>query len=246
MVVQFGLATMPFGRWSSACGFTSATTSGTSGSIRHADELSMTVTPAAATRGAERTRAVAAGREQRDVEPGRIGDVGVLDGDLRRRSTAACARPNGPRRSTAARRRGSGGRRGSPASRCRPGRWRRRHLHAWAKGYRRPSGATPQFRRLRRRARTRCAAPAPTARRRRRRRRSEMRIVDVEIISMLTPSFASVSNIFAATPGLVFMPAPIERDPADVVVVGDAARADLGDELTGHRSLATSGPPWAP
>ena len=36
----------------------------------------------------------------------------------------------------------------------------------------------------------------------------EMRIDDVEIISMLTPSFASVSNIVAATPGWVFIPAP--------------------------------------
>src|SRR4029077_16881298 len=35
-----------------ADGFTSATTSGTSGSIRHADELSITVTPTAANRGA--------------------------------------------------------------------------------------------------------------------------------------------------------------------------------------------------
>src|SRR5262249_20106535 len=33
-------------------GLTSATTSGTSGSIRHADELSITVTPASAKRGA--------------------------------------------------------------------------------------------------------------------------------------------------------------------------------------------------
>jgi len=52
MVVQFGLATMPFGmRWS-AWGLTSATTSGTSGSMRQADELSTTVAPAAATVGA--------------------------------------------------------------------------------------------------------------------------------------------------------------------------------------------------
>jgi hypothetical protein len=35
-----------------------------------------------------------------------------------------------------------------------------------------------------------------------------MRIVEVEIISMLTPASASASNIAAATPGLDFMPAP--------------------------------------
>ena len=52
MVVQLGLATMPLGRWASSCGLTSDTTRGTSGSIRQADELSITVAPAAATRGA--------------------------------------------------------------------------------------------------------------------------------------------------------------------------------------------------
>ena len=52
MVVQFGLAMMPFGRSASACGLTSATTSGTCGSIRNADELSITTAPASATRGA--------------------------------------------------------------------------------------------------------------------------------------------------------------------------------------------------
>ena len=36
----------------------------------------------------------------------------------------------------------------------------------------------------------------------------DTRIVDVEIISMLTPSSASTRNIFAATPGDDFMPAP--------------------------------------
>ena len=36
----------------------------------------------------------------------------------------------------------------------------------------------------------------------------EMRIGDVEIISMLIPSPASVSNIVAVTPGWVFIPAP--------------------------------------
>ena len=59
MVVQFGLATMPFGIRSRAWGLTSDTTSGTSGSMRHADELSMTVAPAAATRGASSRDAVA-------------------------------------------------------------------------------------------------------------------------------------------------------------------------------------------
>ena len=59
MVVQLGLATMPLGRWSRSCGLTSDTTSGTSGSIRQADELSTTVAPAAATRGASAREVVA-------------------------------------------------------------------------------------------------------------------------------------------------------------------------------------------
>src|SRR4051812_26842085 len=52
IVVQFGLATIPLGIDASAPALTSGTTSGTSGSIRQADELSMTTAPAAATRGA--------------------------------------------------------------------------------------------------------------------------------------------------------------------------------------------------
>src|SRR3954470_4732182 len=52
MVVQFGLAMIRFGAVSASAPLTSATTSGTSGSIRQAKELSMTVTPAAANFGA--------------------------------------------------------------------------------------------------------------------------------------------------------------------------------------------------
>ena len=36
----------------------------------------------------------------------------------------------------------------------------------------------------------------------------EIRIEDVEIISMLMPSAASASNMSAATPGWLFIPAP--------------------------------------
>src|ERR1019366_5062490 len=53
MVVQLGLATIPFGIVINACAFTSGTTRGTSGSIRHAEELSITIAPAAASRGAK-------------------------------------------------------------------------------------------------------------------------------------------------------------------------------------------------
>ena len=52
IVVQFGLAMIPSGRSNASFGFTSETTSGTRGSLRHADELSITTAPACANIGA--------------------------------------------------------------------------------------------------------------------------------------------------------------------------------------------------
>jgi hypothetical protein len=52
MVVQLGLAMMPFGGLIASSGLTSETTSGTSASLRHAELLSTTMAPAAATLGA--------------------------------------------------------------------------------------------------------------------------------------------------------------------------------------------------
>jgi hypothetical protein len=53
MVEQFATGRMRrLDHWSRSCGFTSGTTRGTSGSMRNADELSMTTQPAAAARGA--------------------------------------------------------------------------------------------------------------------------------------------------------------------------------------------------
>src|SRR5262249_53556104 len=51
MVEQLGLATMPLGMRSRAWALTSGTTSGTSGSMRQALELSMTMAPARAAMG---------------------------------------------------------------------------------------------------------------------------------------------------------------------------------------------------
>ena len=58
MVVQLGLAMIPFGGRSASSGLTSLTTSGTSGSIRQAEELSITIAPAATTFGAAAREAV--------------------------------------------------------------------------------------------------------------------------------------------------------------------------------------------
>ena len=71
MVVQLGLATIPFGMDPSVWGLTSATTNGTSGSIRQADELSMTIAPAAANRGASSRDDVAPAENRAMSRPSR-------------------------------------------------------------------------------------------------------------------------------------------------------------------------------
>ena len=50
--------------------------------MRHADELSMTMTPAAANRGASSRDDVAPAENRAMSRPERVGDGGVLDGDL--------------------------------------------------------------------------------------------------------------------------------------------------------------------
>ena len=67
MVEQFGLAMIP-GWPSRSAALTCETTSGMVGSIRQADELSMTVAPAGDRRGRKVVRDAGAGREERDVD----------------------------------------------------------------------------------------------------------------------------------------------------------------------------------
>ena len=70
IVVQFGLATIPFGMRSSVLRVHLGTTSGTSGSMRQAEELSITTAPAAAKRGASvAAMPVAPDGEQRESSP---------------------------------------------------------------------------------------------------------------------------------------------------------------------------------
>ena len=59
----------PWGSSASAWAFTSGTTSGTSGSMRQADELSMTIAPAAASRGESSLRGRRARGRERDSMP---------------------------------------------------------------------------------------------------------------------------------------------------------------------------------
>ena len=82
IVVQFGLAMMPLRASAIDSGLTSDTTSGTSGSMRHADELSMTTAPAAANFGASSLDEVAPAENERDVEARHVGRCGILDGDV--------------------------------------------------------------------------------------------------------------------------------------------------------------------
>ena len=122
---------IPFGAVWARWPLTSLTTSGTSGSIRHADELSITVTPAAANLGASTLDDAGAGREEGDVEAA----SGRRARRPRRRSrcpsTAASCRPTAPRRRSGSRRPGSHAPPAAGASRRRPDRLHQRHLLAW-------------------------------------------------------------------------------------------------------------------
>ena len=103
MVVQFGLAMMPFGGRTASSGLTSETTSGTPGSIRQAEELSITIAPAAATRGAVASDAVLPLENKARSSPLRSAVIGVLDHDLPAEPRQPPDRPSEPRRRTGSR-----------------------------------------------------------------------------------------------------------------------------------------------
>ncbi len=222
MVVQFGLATMPLGMRPEVVGVDLGHHERHVGV--HApgrgvvDDRSR---PRLGDPGRERPGGGGAGREQRDVEAGVVGGLGVLHLDLAVAEAQASARRIGPRRTAGARRRGTGplGEHAAhdPAdlTGC-PERFR----CAWTTGYgvapRGPKpyggaigghakGAEPP---LTRSARRRRGGPARPARPGPRRTTQLIRIAEVEIISMLMPAAARVSNTVAATPGFDFMPAP--------------------------------------
>ncbi len=62
-----------------------------------------------------------------------------------------------------------------------------------------------------------------------------MRIGEVEIMSRFTPASASVENIFAATPGCVFMPAPTSETLA-IDSSMENVRAPSSLDGVGHRA----------
>ena len=96
---------------SSACGLTSLTTSGTSGSMRHAEELSTTTAPAATTRGASRRDAVAPAENNARSRPSTVGGGRVLDLDLGAAPRTGADRPNATTRTDGAVRPGTRARR---------------------------------------------------------------------------------------------------------------------------------------
>ena len=82
IVVQFGLAMMPLRAFATSAPLTSATTSGTSGSIRQADELSITVAPAAANVGASSRDPAPPAENSAMSSPDGSARGGVLDPDV--------------------------------------------------------------------------------------------------------------------------------------------------------------------
>src|SRR5262245_23250890 len=211
IVVQLGLATMPLGMLSSAPGLTSDTTRGTSGSMRQAEELSITVAPAAATRGASAfavtmpaenramsmpdQSAVSASSTttsspcQGSVRPAERGEAKYLispTGNERSASTERITPPTCPVAPTTPTRTCELMPEGYGAERMAP-----------QLGWRRQSASSKAACRLW----TACSIWSS-------RTTHDVRIADVEIISMLMPPPARTSNMVAATPGLDFMPAP--------------------------------------
>ena len=91
IATQFGLAMMPR-CVAMAPPFTSGTTSGTSASMRNAEELSTTTAPWRTATGAK-PRDGAAGREQRDVDAGELPSVHLVGERRVRRSTTLARRP---------------------------------------------------------------------------------------------------------------------------------------------------------
>ena len=220
-----------------SAGLTSGTTSGTSGSIRNAPELSTATAPCAAADRRPLRRHLVRHVEHRDVDP--VEDLlGAAPGPRPpRRGPAASCRPNAATRPAGSRPR-------------RPARVDSRSQHDGADGAGRADHGQG--------AAVSCSSPGPPVhhgldlagvqverlvRRRRppRPRRSgatttEMRISEVEIISMLTPASASAPKNFGGDAGVRAHARADQRDLADAVVVEQRLEADLLLQLARARS----------
>ena len=134
-----------------------------------------------------------------------------------------CCRPSGPMRTAPPRRPGSRARPGSTAPRGRRRRWRRPRRRAGS-GMRRP--ALGQLQLDLERVVQRRAPPRPPCSRA---ITHDTLIGEVAIMRTLMPWSASVWNMRAATPGWLFMPAPI-RLTLPAVVVHPPVQAEIAAE----------------
>ncbi len=232
IVVQLGHDTIPRGMSRTSSGLTSATTSGTSASMRNAAELSTTRAPLSAARGAHSSASGSSTSITTRSRPSKQPSRKHLAHDL-----AA-----GERQPAAFR----AGRRvdAQLVDRERALFEQPQHLGADE------AGRADDTDRTGRRSRVSSSNDACSACTARSTSSSctthEMRIVDVEIISMLTLSAASVSNICAATPGFVFIPAPTSDTRPMRVVEVRATGVDLHDHLVDdlHRARRARPSGW--
>ena len=233
IVVQLGQDTIPFGSVRRSSGLTSATTSGTSGSMRNAAELSTTCAPRA-----RRLR-------------GPLGRERVVDVDDDEVEAVEAAVPEAsrtrPRRPANARPAPLGARRGEdPQLVDREGALLEDPQHLGADQAGRADDPDPHVVSPAP-ARTRRAAPARRARRRRTlddardpdRRRGDH--LDVDVLAG-----EHLEHRRPRHPGCVFMPAPTMRDAPDVGVVGDTAGLEIVDDGLHHLRGSGRGRPSGP
>ena len=238
MVVQFGLATIPFGIEPRASSLTSGTTRGTSGSIRHAEELSMTIAPAAAKRGASSREPGAPQENRARSRPAGSAAAASSTDQLLAAGRRAGGRPSATEANT--RSSSSGKSRSSRTARItpsRPARSRRplrlacRSVYERAAHRRRPrpsdraSPGSPAQDSSKASCRARTASSTAAAR-----IMQEIRIDEVEIISMLMPCGGQRLEGQGGDPGMRLHAGPDERDPGHVGVAVDPGRPELGDE----------------
>jgi len=174
---------------------------GTAGSIRHAEELSTTIAPEAAILG-ERTLEEVAPAEHSAMSMPEKSAVAASSTMICRPPIRGGCRPSAPRRKSGPRRAERRARRGSGASPRRLVPSLRPLRSAWPTCYE----VTPAQRNgvpgggLQSRPKAVCSAPTASSTTESR-TTHEMRIDEVEIISMLIDAAARVSNMVAVTPG---------------------------------------------
>ena len=222
IVVQFGHDAMPFGMSRMSSGFTSATTSGTSGSMRNADDLSMTFAPAAAACGDHSIEIGSSTSTITRSRPSKQPGAQHLARRPRRPSNGSL-RPSerGDAYSAQLARPGTRAPRGSATSRCRPCRWHPSHRLA------RPYSLSEAERRVQRLHRALDVVFGDDARDPDRRRADHL---DVDALVR-----ERLEHLGGDTRVRLHARAD-ERDPTDVLVGAEAARLGVDDDLLHARA----------